>query len=93
MSSNHILWATTLIMRAPRVRDAVAAWRLAIPTTLLTIAIGALTWPTHTGPTAERLLAVTLQLLAALILPHMVLDTWRHAGGAVQPLPPDDVTA
>ena len=72
--------------RAPRVRNAAEAWRLAVPTTLLTIAIGAATWPAHSGSTAERLLAVTLQLLAALTLPHMVLDAWlnrRDAAGVV----------
>ena len=70
--------------RAPRVRNAAAAWRLAAPTTLLTIAIGAATWPVHSGSIAERLLAVTLQLLAALTLPHMVLNAWldrRDAAG------------
>ncbi len=60
--------------RAPRLhslRDAV--WR-SVPLTLATVAIGAALWPYFPGLPADRLLAVTLQLLAALTLPHMLLD-------------------
>ncbi|MGI4940767.1 MAG: Brp/Blh family beta-carotene 15,15'-dioxygenase [Janthinobacterium lividum] len=62
--------------RAPRVQDAAAAWRLAAPTTVLTVAIGAALWPTYTAEAPVRLLCLTLQLLAALTLPHMILDAW-----------------
>ena len=62
--------------RAPRVHDTLSAWRLAAPTTALTIAIGAALWPFYTGGVALRLLCLTLQLLAALTLPHMILDAW-----------------
>lgn len=59
---------------ASRVRDArSAAWR-AVPLTLLTIAIGAALWPLYPGPAPDRLLALTLQGLAALTLPHLVLE-------------------
>lgn len=60
--------------RAPRVRDEASAWRLAAPTTVLTVAIGAALWPTYTAEAPVRLLCLTLQLLAALTLPHMILD-------------------
>ncbi len=62
--------------RAPRVRDEASAWRLAAPTTVLTVAIGAALWPTYTGEAPVRLLCLALQLLAAFTLPHMILDAW-----------------
>lgn len=62
--------------RAPRVRNAAAAWRRALPTTVLTVLIGAALWPLGTGEPAVRLVGVTLRLLAALTLPHMLLDAW-----------------
>ncbi len=64
--------------RTPRVRDAASAWRLALPTTLLTVAIGCALWPLHAGPTPVRLACITVQLLAGLTLPHMILDTWLN---------------
>ncbi|RYY17867.1 MAG: hypothetical protein EON55_01090 [Alphaproteobacteria bacterium] len=62
--------------RAPRVRDVAAAWRLSIFTTALTILIGAALWTVTPGETPVRFVRVTLQLLAALTLPHMLLDAW-----------------
>ena len=62
--------------RAPRVRDEPSAWRLAAPTTVLTVVIGAALWPAYTGEAPVRLLCLTLQLLAAFTLPHMILDAW-----------------
>lgn len=66
--------------RAPRVHDQRSAWLLALPITALTIGIGVLLWPLYGGPPAARLLGVTLQTLAALTLPHMLLDAFasRH---------------
>jgi len=60
--------------RAPRVTDQVSAARLALPITALTVLIGASLWPLYGGVPAERLLALTVQVLAALTLPHMVLE-------------------
>lgn len=65
--------------RAPRVRDARSALLLALPVTGLTVAIGAALWPFYTGALPERLLAVTIQVLAALTLPHMLLDALMMA--------------
>ncbi len=62
--------------RAPRVIDEAASWRLAAPTTVLTILIGAALWPLYPGEPAVRLVCLTLQLLAAFTLPHMLLDAW-----------------
>ena len=62
--------------RAPRVRTATTAWWLAAPTTVLTVLIGGALWPFSSGEPAVRLVGVTLQLLAALTLPHMLLDAW-----------------
>ena len=65
---------------APRVRtmrDAV--WR-SLPVTTLTLLIGVLLWRWFPGDTSDRLLALTLQGLAALTLPHMLLGgfaSWR----------------
>ncbi len=57
-----------------RVTSMAAAWRHAVPPTLLTVAIGAMLWPWYTGAPADRLLALTLQGLAALTVPHMLMD-------------------
>lgn len=62
--------------RAPRIRSQASAWLLAAPTTALTIAIGVMAWPTYTGELPTRLVCVTLRLLAAFTLPHMILDVW-----------------
>ena len=59
---------------APRVTDGRSALVRALPITLLTVAIGAALWPLYTGPVPERLLSLTLQMLAALTLPHMLLE-------------------
>ena len=62
--------------RAPRVYDAAtAAWR-AVPVTALTIGIGAALWPLYRGPVSVRLLTLTLQMLAALTLPHLLFENW-----------------
>ena len=76
--------------RAPRVRNAAAAWRLAVPTTALTVLIGAGLWAVYPGAPSVRLVRVTLQLLAALTLPHMLLDAWlshREAGAHDRAVP------
>lgn len=62
--------------RAPRIHDHSSAWRRSMPTTLLTVLIGAALWPLGAGEPAVRLVSVTLQLLAALTLPHVLLDLW-----------------
>ncbi len=63
-------------MRAPRVQDGRSAILLALPITALTLLIGAGLWPFYGGPVPERLLSLTIQGLAALTLPHMLLDAW-----------------
>ena len=60
--------------RAPRVVDMRAAILRSLPTTALTIAIGAALWRWFPGTPSERLLALTIQGLAALTLPHVILD-------------------
>ena len=62
--------------RAVRVRSVRGAWSLALPFTALTLAIGVLLWPLYSGPPPVRLLCLTVQSLAALTLPHMLLDAW-----------------
>lgn len=64
---------------APRVYDRRSAWLLAMPVTGLTIVIGIALWPLYDGPVATRLLSLTLQMLAALTLPHMLLDAITSA--------------
>lgn len=70
--------------RATRVGDPWSAIRLAMPITALTILIGAALWPLYAADMPEPLLALTIQGLAALTLPHMLLDAWtsRHTGTA-----------
>ena len=60
----------------PRVHSPVAAWWRAVPTTILTVLIGAMLWPFYPGLPASRLVGLTLQLLAAFTLPHMLLHAW-----------------
>lgn len=62
--------------RASRVRDGRSAWILALPLSILTLLIGAALWPLYAGPVQDRLLSLTIQGLAALTLPHMILDSW-----------------
>lgn len=62
--------------RAPRVRDGRSAILLALPVTGLTLLIGVALWPFYSGEVSVRLISVTLQILAALTLPHMLLDAW-----------------
>lgn len=59
--------------RAPRVDGPGAALVRSLPITGLTFVLGAALWPFYAGPVPERLLALTLQGLAALTLPHMIL--------------------
>lgn len=61
-------------VRAPRVQDHRAAVLRSLPITGLTLLIGAALWPLYAGPAPERLLALTLQGLAALTVPHLLLD-------------------
>ncbi|TNC11077.1 hypothetical protein FF100_20980 [Methylobacterium terricola] len=68
--------------RAPRVDGMGRAVVLALPVFGLTLLIGLLLWPTYPqADAAARLLAVTLQLLAALTLPHLLLDRWVEGRG------------
>lgn len=61
---------------APRIVDAAAAVRLALPVTLLTLLLGASLWVFYSGATDRRLLCLTIQGLAALTLPHLLLEMW-----------------
>ena len=74
-------------VRAPRVRDERSAVLLALPITALTLLIGVALWPLYGGAVPDRLLALTLQGLAALTLPHMLLDAAlaRHERRASTP--------
>ncbi len=63
--------------RAPAVDGMGRAIVLALPVFGLTLLIGLLLWPLYPQANGvERLLAVTLQLLAALTVPHWLLDRW-----------------
>lgn len=59
--------------RAPRVQGWPAAILRSLPLSLLTYGLGIMLWPLYAGPTPERLAALTLQGLAALTLPHVIL--------------------
>ncbi len=60
--------------RAPRVRGRLSAIVLALPLTTATILLGGALWPFYAGPWQTRLMSLTIQGLAALTLPHMLLD-------------------
>ena len=70
----HMAGMITDPRRARRVSSTAAAWRLATPLALLTLLLGALLWPLYDGTASLRLLALTIQGLAALTLPHMLLE-------------------
>ncbi|MCQ8239495.1 Brp/Blh family beta-carotene 15,15'-dioxygenase [Rhizosaccharibacter radicis] len=59
---------------APRVRTHAAAWWRSLPVTALTLLIGSGLWFLYRGPVPDRLLQLTLQMLAALTVPHMLLE-------------------
>ena len=61
-------------VRAPRVRTMSEAIRRSAPVTALTLLIGAGLWRWFPGNAPDRLLALTIEGLAALTLPHMLLD-------------------
>jgi Brp/Blh family beta-carotene 15,15'-monooxygenase len=63
-------------VRAPRVVDGRSAILLSLPLATLTLLIGAALWPFYDGMPPQRLLCLTFQGLAALTLPHMLLDMW-----------------
>ncbi len=60
--------------RAPRIRSLADAVVLSWPLTAVTILIGALLWRWFPGAPPERMLSLTIELLAALTLPHILLD-------------------
>ena len=60
--------------RAPRVTTMRMAVLRSLPVTAVTLVLGGMLWRFHPGPAPERLLALTLQGLAALTLPHLLLD-------------------
>ena len=70
----HMALLTADPVRAPRVHDLRGAVMHSLPITALTLLIGAVLWPFYAGPAPERLLALTLQGLAALTLPHLLLN-------------------
>ena len=76
----HMASLVGTVPRLPTTRDTVLR---AVPVTLLTLALGALLWPLYPGAAPARLLALTLQGLAALTLPHLLLERWAARGGTV----------
>lgn len=74
--------------RLPQARTVAAAWRLALPGTAITLALGALLWPLYAGPAPARLAELVFQGLAALTLPHMLLDWWLERRMPATPVAP-----
>ena len=68
--------------RAPRVRNLGEAVRRSLPVTALTLLLGAALWLLFPGSAPDRLLTLTLQGLAALTLPHLLLE-WIATRNAV----------
>ncbi|WP_245504257.1 Brp/Blh family beta-carotene 15,15'-dioxygenase [Lichenihabitans psoromatis] len=73
-------------VRGRRVQSQRSALLLALPICGLTLLLGVMLWPFYVGMVPDRLLALTLQGLAALTLPHMMLDLWlsRHEAAQTQ---------
>jgi Brp/Blh family beta-carotene 15,15'-monooxygenase len=59
---------------APRIASIREAILFSTPITILTLLLGAALWPFYHGPVSVRLTALTFQGLAALTLPHMLLN-------------------
>lgn len=70
----HMATLASHPVRAPHVRDHRTAVLRSLPVTALTLLMGAALWPFYSGAVPERILALTLQGLAALTLPHLLLD-------------------
>ena len=73
--------------RAPGVDTMRRAIRAAMPVFALTLLLGAGLWPLYaagSSDAASNLLTVTLQMLSALTVPHMLLDriAGRHENGS-----------
>ena len=73
--------------RAPRVSGMGSAALRSLPVLGLTLCLGALLWPLYDGKPPDRLLALTLQGLAALTLPHMALDLLASRSASQDPKP------
>lgn len=71
--------------RAARVHDGWSAVLRALPLSVATVLIGAALWRFYAGTGPERLLALPLQGLAALTLPHLLLDAWTSRQMADRP--------
>lgn len=69
--------------RAPRVRGLRDAVSRSVPVTALTLLLGAALWPLFPGLPSDRLLALTLQGLAALTLPHLLLGYLASRGDVI----------
>ncbi len=80
----HVAALAAHPVRAPRVHDRRSAVLRSLPVTALTLLIGAALWPFYAGPAPERLLALTLQGLAALTLPHLLLDALAERAEAAR---------
>lgn len=64
-------------LKAPGIDTMGRAVRASLPVFALTLLLGAALWPLYapgSSGATERLLAVTLQMLSALTLPHILLD-------------------
>lgn len=80
----HVAALAAHPIRAPRVHDSRSAVLRSLPVTALTLLIGAALWPFYAGPAPERLLALTLQGLAALTLPHLLLNALAERAEAAR---------
>ena len=66
--------ATVAGKASPRITSLQGSFLCALPATLLTVSIGILLWPVYPGSSSDRLLALTIQGLAALTVPHMLME-------------------
>lgn len=77
-SPNHVHELMADKIKAPRINSIRRVILFSAPVTGLTLLLGAALWPLYHGPMLVCLIAVTFQGLAALTLPHMLLEYFLY---------------
>jgi Brp/Blh family beta-carotene 15,15'-monooxygenase len=77
-SPNHVRELMADKINAPRINSIRRVILFSTPVTALTLLLGVALWPFYHGSMLVRLIALTFQGLAALTLPHMLLEYFLY---------------